>query len=455
MADIESLNHTGISVPDVRSGTDFYDKLLGAQVCNVIGANSDEVRRGRGVPHPCILMGDYAMVVFVNPGPVAIPEGQRGLDGSRRAFAVPRARFSEIVERARANGIAFEGPAPHPENGPLGESIYLTDPGGNFFEICWRRDEGRSYQPSYGVSQSVVDGAPQAAPVRPDLLAGVIVEVADLSATRAFYGRIFQEAPGEWQESAASLRFRSGAQTVEFLPRAEPRNRAHAGEHQAYRVGSGGLQRLADELAAAGHTVNWWKEDHPAERAATAYVDDPSGNRVQLVASDPREVLLDHVGVAIHEMEEAETFYLRALGGAVDHYHGWRTEDVLEAKAAGVDDLSAAPWTRRATMSFRTHQPEPLPSAQLFLAYGGTRLDVILTAERIPELPEEIVRGTPRLVLRTRQRTSDVVLYLSTVDISPVFMKHPRRPRFERDGSSVFLRDPSGNFVELACATTS
>jgi catechol-2,3-dioxygenase len=60
---------------------------------------------------------------------------------------VSRARFAEIQDRARAEGIAFEGPVTHPENGPLGESIYFTDPGGNFMEVCWRRDEDAIYNP--------------------------------------------------------------------------------------------------------------------------------------------------------------------------------------------------------------------------------------------------------------------------------------------------------------------
>jgi len=69
------------------------------------------------------------------------------MDGSRRGFFVSRERFAEIVDQARNAGIEFEGPVTHPEHGPLGESIYFYDPGGNFLEICWRRDAKERFNP--------------------------------------------------------------------------------------------------------------------------------------------------------------------------------------------------------------------------------------------------------------------------------------------------------------------
>lgn len=449
MADIESLNHSGISIPDTRAGAEFYEKLFGAQIVNFIGGNSDEARRGRGVPHPMILIGDYALVGLVGRRPVV--EGDSGPDAARQAFAVPKARFTEIVDLARACEIAFEGPAAHPENGPLGESIYLEDPGGNRLEICWRRDEGRSYEPHLSFPAAPADSPATVDGLHLDRLGGVTVEAGDLAATRAFYERIFDGTPGAWAESGGGLRFEARDQTIDFIQSAQPRNRAHAGEHQAYRVGAARVRPLADELATVRHSVSWWTEDHPTERSATAYVEDPSGNRVQLVAADPSERLLDHVGVPVHELEDADAYWVEMLGGTVDYYHGWSTADVLEARAASEHDATAAPWTRRATMSFRTHQPEPLPTARLFLSYGRAKVNIILTLERIPELPEEIIRGTPRVVLRTQQATTDVVAYLSEATFSPVFMKRPRRVAFERDGDNVYLRDPSGNFLQLRC----
>ncbi len=69
----------------------------------------------------------------------------RGMNGFRHAFAVPRDTFGEIQERLRERNVRFEGPLDHPAGGPIGQSIYFKDPGGNFLEICWRRDETQAY----------------------------------------------------------------------------------------------------------------------------------------------------------------------------------------------------------------------------------------------------------------------------------------------------------------------
>ena len=147
MADIQGLNHSGLSVPDVRDGEEFYERILGGEHCNRTSLTMDWIRVGRGAPHTCHIIGDYLFVMFPHRRPVAETGSPRGIAGGRHAFTVPRARFGEIVEKVRQEGIAFEGPVEHPEQGPFGESIYFTDPGGNFMEICWRRDEETSYDP--------------------------------------------------------------------------------------------------------------------------------------------------------------------------------------------------------------------------------------------------------------------------------------------------------------------
>ncbi|HEY3115939.1 MAG TPA: VOC family protein [Chloroflexota bacterium] len=149
MAEIEGLNHTGRSVPDVREGEDFYVKILGAKHCNTISSATDDVRAGRGAPHPCNILAGYLFVLFPHNFDIPIPDDLNGVDGSRIGFAVSHERFDEIVEQAQDMAMPFSGPIRHPERGPFGESIYFTDPGGNFMEICWRRDldaEGLSTQ---------------------------------------------------------------------------------------------------------------------------------------------------------------------------------------------------------------------------------------------------------------------------------------------------------------------
>ena len=142
MAQVESLSHTAVLVPNIQEAEDFYEHALGAHLHNRISLNTDDIRRGRGLPHTCWTLADYLIVFFVPESPGRKP-GAGG--GFSHGFAVSRSRFGEILELLQDRGVTFEGPVSHSENGPLGESVYLADTGGNHLEICWRRDEGRAY----------------------------------------------------------------------------------------------------------------------------------------------------------------------------------------------------------------------------------------------------------------------------------------------------------------------
>src|SRR5690349_8321650 len=54
--------------------------------------------------------------------------------------------------------------------------------------------------------------------------------------------------------------------------------------HPALRVGAGTLEALAERLAQAGYEVRW--DDARADRGRV-FVDDPWGNRLELVAAAP------------------------------------------------------------------------------------------------------------------------------------------------------------------------
>jgi catechol-2,3-dioxygenase len=144
MAEIESISHTGINVGDLKAAEEFYADIFGAQITNRINFNTDDARRGRSV-HTTVLLSDWLFAVVLPRGEMPMPpEDQvRGTNGFRHAFHVTRDAFPAVVERLEARGVPFEGPVVHPERGPLGESVYFKDPGGNFIEVCWRRDEVR------------------------------------------------------------------------------------------------------------------------------------------------------------------------------------------------------------------------------------------------------------------------------------------------------------------------
>jgi catechol-2,3-dioxygenase len=145
MAEIESISHTGIDVVDLKAAEEFYADIFGAQITNRVNFNTDDARRGRSV-HTSVVLGDWLFAVVLPRGemPMPAPDQLRGTNGFRHAFRVTREAFAGVVERLRARGVPFEGPVVHPEHGPLGESVYFRDPGGNFIEVCWRRDAVRS-----------------------------------------------------------------------------------------------------------------------------------------------------------------------------------------------------------------------------------------------------------------------------------------------------------------------
>jgi extradiol dioxygenase family protein len=145
MAGVESLSHSAICVHDLKEAEQFYCDVLGGRQGTRVNFNTDDALRGRSI-NSAIILEDYllALVVARDFMPMPPADQHRGTHGFRHAFHVSRERFEETMERLRKRGIVFEGPVEHPEKGPFGQSIYFKDPSGNFLEILWRRDEGRS-----------------------------------------------------------------------------------------------------------------------------------------------------------------------------------------------------------------------------------------------------------------------------------------------------------------------
>jgi catechol-2,3-dioxygenase len=145
VAQVESISHSGINVVDLKEAEEFYADIFGTTVTNRVNFNTDDARRGRSV-HTSVLVADWLFALALPKAamPMPDPSQARGIGGFRHGFRVDREKFPGVIERLRARGVAFEGPVTHPEHGPFGESVYFQDPGGNFIEICWRRDQVRS-----------------------------------------------------------------------------------------------------------------------------------------------------------------------------------------------------------------------------------------------------------------------------------------------------------------------
>jgi len=149
MAEIESISHSGIEGPDSRAVLNFYRDVMGGSAMQTVSGSYDGGRGGS--PHPCGIIGDYLFVIFPERTDAEQPPEEQlrgGVDRDvRHGFMIGRNRFDAFVERLREQGVPFEGPVTHPEHGPFGQSLYFKDAGGNFFEVCWRRDEDVEYAP--------------------------------------------------------------------------------------------------------------------------------------------------------------------------------------------------------------------------------------------------------------------------------------------------------------------
>ncbi|HEY3117403.1 MAG TPA: VOC family protein [Chloroflexota bacterium] len=146
MAEVESISHSGMVAPDSRLIHDWYEEVMGGTWGETVSRDYEGTRGGNA--HSCGMIADYLFVTFPRAREMAGPQVLAGGEDSyRHAWAVSRAKFDEALQHLEAHGVEYDGPVNHPENGPLGQSIYFRDAGGNFFEICWRRDEEAEYHP--------------------------------------------------------------------------------------------------------------------------------------------------------------------------------------------------------------------------------------------------------------------------------------------------------------------
>ena len=283
--------------------------------------------------------------------------------------------------------------------------------------------------------------------------AEVVVEVSDLARARRFYellGLTAADAAADRAHEGLRLRFRGGDAVV-LAERERPRVSPEGGTHVAFRLVPDELSAVTTRLERAGVTIQRYHEDRPAERADDRYCADPDGNRLQLVSADASGI--DHAAVETHDLEWAETFYAHVLGGQIEHRVGWRMEDYARAWEWGAERDACAPGTRRWDKRYTSIEGEarlPRPNAHFFAALGPeVVLGVYLATEHRQEPPPDRFRGTPRIVFRSAPGAlGEIERRLRDIRLRCQRASAFGGP-FEREGDSVFARDPGGNFLEF------
>jgi catechol-2,3-dioxygenase len=285
----------------------------------------------------------------------------------------------------------------------------------------------------------------------------LVIEVSDLERSRRFCELLGFVDTGLnfWPDCKEAAAFKTASgQHVVLCWNPQPASPPETGVHQAYRVSVAGREAIAEKLRRQSVEVHDYKEDRPAEASDNFYFDDPDGNRIQLVASNnaPAGVqAIDHAAVEVVDIEWAEDFYVNLLGLPVDCRVGWRTEDYLRAKLWGEGKEAMAPGTRRWDKRYTVMEQKrllPRPNTHFFVRAGEAVLGIYLATQHRQEPPEEQPVGTPRTALATDSRGIETVAKALEESGKPTAgpKTHPASAPI---ASSLYFKDPGGNFLEL------
>jgi catechol-2,3-dioxygenase len=246
----------------------------------------------------------------------------------------------------------------------------------------------------------------------------------------------------------------ASGQSLALAKVTQARDLSETGVHHALRVNDTMRDRIAEHLAAEGVALHTYSEDREAEKNDNFFFFDPDGNRLQLVTipgeSDGIQAI-DHTAILAFDMLWAEKFYVDMLGLDVEGRVGWKTADHARARiwAAGNEDM--APGTRRLDKLYMTmggQNEVPRANMQIYLQTGDSLLMLYLATQHFQEPPEGQAYGTPRTIFAVGRdildQTASILDAAGQIFEGPV--KHAKASPFE---ASLYMRDPSGNFIEL------
>ena len=127
---VEGLDHVAITVADVETTVDWFQRVLGAQPMHL-----DLWREGK-IPVVLLQIGASRLSVHPAAAPAA-PHARRPTVGANDICFRYDGPISEVLEMLEVHGIdVVEGPVPRPaSNGERGQSVYFRDPDQNLIEL--------------------------------------------------------------------------------------------------------------------------------------------------------------------------------------------------------------------------------------------------------------------------------------------------------------------------------
>ncbi len=279
--------------------------------------------------------------------------------------------------------------------------------------------------------------------------AGAVIEVADLDRAVGFYRRLLGVGQPSAESEGLRLQLDSG-QSLTLTRKSEPRTFPETAIHRALRIPHSRFTATIAALEAMGVAVDRYHEDRDAECAENYYCADPDGNRLQLVEAS--ETGIDHAAVETYDVEWSEVFYTQVLDARVEQRVGWTMDDFARAWAWGRGEDACAPGARRWETLYTDTRPRvPRPNAQLYFRLGpGVAFAVYLAPEHRQEPPPRVFRGTPRIAFRVpRGRLDELAERLRSIRLRCMWPSPTTGGPFERVDEALYVRDPSGNFLEF------
>jgi catechol-2,3-dioxygenase len=158
---------------------------------------------------------------------------------------------------------------------------------------------------------------------------------------------------------------------------------------------------------------------------------------------------IDHSVLAVEDLIRAEHFYSAVLGeflgGSVEDRSMLTTDEIIRGMRL------------RAVMAEREHQsgrsaeaPQRVSAPHSSVKVGEALIPLFLYQEHVQEPPPEQMRGTPRLALQVTPELMEKAI--------DVFHRHKvpfegpvDHPSPSPVACSIYFKDPSSNFLELAC----
>ena len=285
----------------------------------------------------------------------------------------------------------------------------------------------------------------------------LVIEVGDAAAGEAFYADLLGFTPAgrdRWPLTAKARSAALAAPSGQMLVLAETASRNDpriAAAHQAYRIAPERRERIQHSNSAA---IRTYGEDRPSEQDHRCYLEDPWGNRIQLVAASERPAGIDHVAIETNNILWAREFYGTQLGLPIEHRVGWKTLDYLTAKSRGEAAMEEAMpgsryWNERYS-KFETERRMLRPNVQLYFSLGGGTSLAVYLANRLYQAPlDSEVTGTPLIGLAVAAgaiaSVAEALAGSGVVTAGPVQLG-AASPLAE----SLYVRDPGGNFLAFA-----